>query len=398
MQDAFDFWSARVPGNKIAEIDAMWVRFAKAAPGLQAMLAAEVPDRRQLDQAMRPVLGEFAGKLEPDFAPGPAGPGTHTLVLSAGMAHQHRVLARAALDNAPDLRGWAFTDARPALRDATDADRVVARRDKAGSFKLAAVEPKIGPHRRLALEPSGNGDDTVLLRQAGLLFGLLLGEDVARDWMGPAEIKKRGLLGRIGGRSGKIDARWCPDFRDRCNLLIGEVRTGLPDRPFAEQEYDRGKQVMYQANRLELDPAWRHDTITGYTVYRQMCQARMMGDPVAGARFSRFGESFCGLKIARTPDCRFDEIEQRVALAEGAHMMLSGREEGGVTGEASGRSHVYVDLALTDLSGGIATLAELLDKIELTGPAWLIFDEAGLTDLAIPLTPKTPSIPKPSYA
>ena len=102
-------------------------------------------------------------------------------------------------------------------------------------------------------------------------------------------------------------------------------------------------------------------------------------------------------KIARTPEFPFSETEQRMALAEGAHLLLSSREQGGVTGEAVGTSHIYVDLALTDLPGGAETLAELLDRIELTGPAWLIFDEAGLKDLAVPLTPRTPATPQKSY-
>lgn len=399
MQDAYDFWAARVPGDRLSQIDAMWARFAQTVPEVTEELAAP-PDRRggQLQSLMQRVLGPFEGLLDWDFAPPPFGATGHTLVLTAGPRHQHRVLARAVLDNAPDLRGWAFLDARPPLKEASDAPGVVAVRDRGKAFALTGMTASTGAHRRIDVDPQGNGDAAVLSRQAALTFDALMGEDLARDWLGRHEAKKKGLLSRIGGRRGGAgNGAWCADFRDSCHSLVGEIRDGLPDKPFAEQTYDRNAQVMYQANTLEPDPNWRHDTITGYTRYRQMTQARMAGDAVAAGRFSRFGESFCGLKVARTADFHFDEIEQRVALAEGAHLMLSSREEGGVTGEAHGRAHVYIDLALLDLSGGIATLAELLDRIELTGPAWLIFDEAGLREMSIPLTPRTPAVPKSSY-
>lgn len=397
MADAYDFWAARVPGDRLTEIEAMWARFVQAVPEIDADLALP-PEQRSGEVAglMGRVLGPFAEQLEWEFGPGPFGEPGHTLILTAGLEHKERVTARAVLDNAPDLRGWAFADVRPPIPEPADLASAVADRD-GRKFLLAGLDAAVGPVRRIDLAPQGSGSEEALERQAALAFGVLMGDQVAQGWLGRSRAGRKSLLGRLGGRRGAMGGGWLGDLRIRINQLMGEVIDTLPGRPFAEEEYDRARQVMYQANRLENDPGWRHDTITGYTSYTQMTRARMSGDALAGARFSRFGEVFCGLKIARTPDFHFDEFEQRVALSEGAHLMLSSREEGGVTGEAVGRAHVYIDLALTDLSGGMATLAELLDRIELTGPAWLIFDEAGLTDLAIPLTPRTPRLPKSNY-
>ncbi|HUF57079.1 MAG TPA: hypothetical protein VMM55_11025 [Thermohalobaculum sp.] len=398
MQDVYDFWAQRISGDRLGQIEAMWTRFAENARQIDEARRAGATSAGALSQIMASVLGPLGAELEWSFAAGPAGAGTQTLVLSAGARHDRRVLARAVLDNAPDLRGWAFAETRPPVGDAVGAPEEISARDNGRRLSLLGIEAEPGQHRRIDLIPRGNGDAAEQARQAALAFEVLLGEDKARDWLGLHEPRKKGLLGRLaGGRGGGSGGRWCEPLRDTCWRLIAQMRENVPPRPFAEQPYDRNAYVMYQAMRLEQDPAWRNDTITGYTSYRAMAHARMAGDPMAAERFSRFGEAFCGLKVARTPDFPFGETEQRTALAEGAHLMLSTHEQGGVTGEAVGHAHVYVDLALTDVSGGLETLAELLDRIELNGPAWLIFDEAGLKEYAVPLTPRTPAVPRPSY-
>ena len=394
MQDVYDFWAGRLPGDRLAQIEAMWTRFAESTGQIAG---ARRSGGAGLPELMAGVLGPLGTELEWGFAPGPVGGESETLVLSAGARHERRVLARAVLDNAPDLRGWDFAEARPAIGDAIAAPEEICARARVQSLALAGVEAEPGQHRRIDLVPRGNGDAGALSRQAALAFEVLLGEDKARDWLGRHDPRKKGLLGRLKGGRGAGNGRWCEPLRDTCWRLIASMREQVPPRPFAEQPYDRNAFVMYQAMRLEQDPAWRNDTITGYTSYRAMAHARMAGDPLAAERFSRFGESFCGLKVARTPEFPFTETEQRTALAEGAHLMLSTREQGGVTGEAVGHAHVYVDIALTDVEGGLDTLAELLDRIELNGPAWLIFDEAGLKEYALPLTPRTPAVPRPSY-
>ncbi|MEO1531924.1 MAG: hypothetical protein AAFU72_07135, partial [Pseudomonadota bacterium] len=58
---------------------------------------------------------------------------------------------------------------------------------------------------------------------------------------------------------------------------------------------------------------------------------------------------------------------------------------GGVFGEGHGRAHVYVDAAVTEIPSAIGVIERVLGRLGHSAPAHILFDEAGLTDLALPL-------------
>ncbi|MEM7497804.1 MAG: hypothetical protein AAF371_07400 [Pseudomonadota bacterium] len=398
MADAYDFWAERLPGEQQAAVGAFWAAFERQAAFLDAVFTGK--DRssggEEVGACMNAALGPLADEIYWEFGPGEAtgedeaGEAGHFLALTPELFHSKRPLARALLRAAPEMPGWRFGDARRAQGTHDHLLAAVATR----AFRevtLTGAEVQAGPHR--TIDVLGHGPEEDAGGQAGLLFSLIVGEAAERDWLGEiatvvgSGARRRGLSGLFSRRPA-VDETWVPAFAEAAEAMLEAMRADRTPGPFAPPRAEAERALFQLAPE---DGSWpRADIVTYVTTRPDYAEARFGGVPLSAARFSTEGESFIGLRLARSSAAPFEEVTEREALADAIDADLRTAALGGVFGEAHGSAHVYVDAAVTDLPRAIATIERVLGQRALHAPAHILFDEAGLTDLALPLASHQP--------
>lgn len=381
MADAYDFWAERITSGEKAAIDRFWERFAHIAPDLDASFRG-VREPVDVAHMVTEALGELADQISSwEFGPGETG--GHHLALSPELNHVLRPLARAAISRAPTLEGWSFSDARPPTPLSENTVALIEGRAHL-PFTLAGITPAAGEHQRIDFTGSGKGDTGTIAGLAGLSFSVLFGEAVERDWLGELDGGKRGLLSAFS--RAPAPETWLPGFVDSTTDVLNSLMDARPASPRASVYSDDSDFSLFKAEPHSDTGSPRADLFSCFSCHPDLAQARFAGVRISSARFSRFGESLCGVRIPRTPDHPFDQVDDRADLAQVIHDALAVDQTGGVTGEGHGKEHVYIDFATTDIAAAMARVEAELGGAGITAPCHLLFDDAGLEDRMLPLT------------
>jgi len=382
MADAYDFWAERIPPSDSAAIDRFWDRFAEIAPALDATFnrtAEPVDVASSMDQA----LGDLAERVTSwEFGAAERG---HFLALSPELGHEKRPLIRALVSRAPTLEGWEFGDAcRPIEQIDLVAHLVASRAHK--PFSLKGASSYAGSHRRIDIMGQGAGSDADA--QAGLVFSVLFGETVERDWLGEIGIERPsgGIISRLIGKASppKSPEAWLTSFQEKTQHLLDQLMEDRPKAALAAQLGPGAEVSLFQCVPRESDNP-RSDSITYQTAHTELADARFAGARISSVRFSRHSESLLGLRIERTLEQPFDQVSDRGDLAERIDSALRDADAGGVYGEGHGTGHVYIDFATRDIPIAIATVELVLSRAEVSGSAAFLFDEAGLEQRVLPI-------------
>lgn len=395
MPDAYDFWAAQTPRDDLDAIDAFWDRFLDLAPRIERYLAGEVPDF-DAEGMGRGALGRLAKRLTCVFQTDPeAGP---CVVVSPELNHAMRPLARAVVQRAPRLGAWTALDARPPVPEPSAAAAQILERSRSAEMAVEEIEPRRGAHRLVDLAGSGRSDGEFIAGQSGVVFSVLLGEAMDRDWLGettarikPAPPLSERLTSLV--RPAARDVTWLARFRNEAEDIVRSFEDERPTVPFSELPMTVEEFSTVRLSPRAPDRARRRDATLYQTRYRVLTATRLAGERVTAPRFTRFGEAFVGVKISLVPPTTLNDPAELVSLGSRLEERLMETRTGGVVARAVGLEHVYVDLALTDLAKALPEIRGSLDREGVRSPAWLIFDEAGLEDRYVPLTPHTPPTP-----
>lgn len=399
MSDAYDFWAQRLPRDEAREIDRFWERFADRAQELDRHLLGRAPGVDP-DRLMREALGPLADRLFWEF--GPTGADGQTLAITAELFHSRRALARAVMLRAPRLPGWRFTDQRPPVIRIADAIETVLWRSRADRIQVEAITPQRGAHRQVDLVAAGQGDPEFLADQAGIVFGALLGDVADQNWLGQCQAQVRSggarFLRRLGqAAGGQPPEAWLDRFRAAAVDVISGFEEERPREPFADSRMTPETLIEFRLNPQADNAERRQDAISYKTRYRPVVAARFAGAPVSSMRFSRYLESFCGLKIRRGEGLAVEDEAALGALAAEIERLMAPAGIGGVTGFGEGLAHVYIDLAIEDMEAAVGILRRALSEAGVTAPTWLLFDEAGLEDRYFPLTSHARATPMAAH-
>jgi len=395
MSDAYDFWAQRLPRAETEAIDAFWDRFVRIAQDLDRHLLGREPGFDAHGE-MKRALGPLADQLFYEF--GETEPDGQTLAVTAELFHSRRALARAVLLRAPEIPGWHFSDTRKPVVRMRDVIDTVLIRSRADEIAVESIDAQKGPHRLVDLEAVGQGDHDFVADQAGIIFAVLLGDVADQNWLGTSRATtKRGVRARFVRRftAAPEPERWLPRLREKAVEIISSFEAERPQLPFAETRMQPGEMVEFRLDPKPGDRSARNDAITYHTRYRSLLATRVAKRPVSSLRFSRFFESFCGLKIMRDSGLPADfESEAGLGeLARDVEAALTSAGVGGVTGHGQGLEHLYIDLALEDVELSLGILRTTLARADITAPVWMLFDEAGLQDRYFPLTEAAPMAP-----
>ncbi|MDH3666397.1 MAG: hypothetical protein OEN23_05660 [Paracoccaceae bacterium] len=382
MADAYDFWAERITAGEAAAIVRFWEAFVKAAPAIDGTFSG-TSEPVDVAAEMANALGNLNDAVTSwEFGPVEGG---HFLALSPELDHVKRPLMRAMVRRAPDIPRFEFCDARRPHTDLDVVPDVVASR-MARPFSLSGAKATEGDHRRVDITGCGGSADAA--HQAALLFSIIVGEEIERDWLGEihAERTGGGFVSRLFG-SGDPPTEpmsWLPGFEEEAMSTLARLMDARPAARMGDPVPPDSEGALYQSEPHDSDNP-RADAITYQTVHTDYAAARFAGARISSVRFSRHGESFLGLRIERTAEQPFNEVADRAEISEALDAQLRAAGAGGVFGEGHGKGHVYIDFATTDIELAIASVERELGRLDVAGPAAILFDEAGLEDKVLPL-------------
>ena len=372
MSDAYTYVAEALVELRAAELDVVWAVIEEEAEALGRGGVVDVP------AVMERALAALPEDLMWEFVSAENG---HRLTITSEAAAELRPLARALLKRAPKLPNFVFTDARP-KEDPSKVQQLLEARQKR-PFALATVVPSLEDNRSIALDVTTTGDLADARLEAERLFSILMGEDVERTWLGLIDIAP---ARRSWFRTSKqLDLVALKSEIDR---LIAQAKRDCP--PTRYRDVARGN---VEVSLLQLQGGggrWPREDAFVFASQDADLETALLERPFfASARFSRFGETFVIVQIARE-DTRFDEVDARYEIEDSVHESLAKAELGGVVGGAHGEGNVYITVALEDVGNAMPILQSTLQAADVPKAAWVHFVDQGLQDMSVPIWPDTP--------
>lgn len=261
-----------------------------------------------------------------------------------------------------------------------------------GDLSGVLVRPQIGENNRIDLcfhSPRCVRAGDRQTRNDGFVAAeTLLGEEVWDIWIGAMEAEP--MPKQISGLLPL--ERLAPTV----TALIESIRSQLNDRPLwdidfrtAEREWSGFK---FEPPEQE-DYARRTDLLIGITPYPGMFKSTFSGASFYSSRFSRFGETFCYLKIDGAEGLDPRHFKDRAEVEDALDARLVPSRLGRTIGGGTGRRYSYIELALVDIPKSISTLRDVLRKGNIPKRTWLLFHDAELADEWVGMWDDTPAPP-----
>ena len=137
----------------------------------------------------------------------------------------------------------------------------------------------------------------------------------------------------------------------------------------------------------------RYDLLTCVTCNSDLVAATFSNAPFYSDRYSRCGETFCYLKIdgKNADDMGFQDRED---MEEAARYALEAEDTGAVIGSGTGLRYTYIELALTDVKRGIASLRRAMAEGNVSRRSWILFHDAHLAAEWIGIYDDSPTPPE----
>lgn len=369
MTDPYDIAAARVLPDKLGAIKSFWADFEENADRLDASFSGGAD--LNISVEFMETLGQVSPELMWEFGPSERG---HRLCITAEW-HQHlRPLARAMINLAPMLDRWEFLDARPADSGSNFEENFEARFRMPVVLSDIQVEP--GFDNKVKMTGLGVGRENDIGNQTLLVAGLALGEQIDWDWFGDvgATPIKESLLSRF---SKKQSSKFGVDeFAQRFQETITLIQKSLPNHPFSKPQDD----TEFSLLKLENGGIGRPDMFTFTVSSMAYANAALKTSRFSSVNHSLFGEWFLFLRLPRTPECPFDQIDARAEIEGLLHDALSQAGVGGFVAAGHGSEAVYIDLALTEIDRGLRIVNDALKDRAFFTDATVHFLEAGLSE------------------
>jgi hypothetical protein len=229
-------------------------------------------------------------------------------------------------------------------------------------------------------EPRASGNAAFVFTET------LLGEEALDKWVGMVgaePLPRGGLVARVFGKGngGRDGGSFLPLDRAKptFDAVVSAVLEQLPDRPLHEMNLTGPGTPWtgYELPRPEGQPegqseAYRNDVFIGSTAAFELTRAAAGGAFHSG-RFSRFGETFCYLKLRHDDVPRSGWVDFRASFEDALDPTLRRAKAGCVYSNATGLASSYIDLALADVPRGIETIRQTLRPLGAPKQSWLLF-------------------------
>lgn len=330
----------------------------------------------------------------------------HVFVITSEENMTLRALANSILEAAPQIDGWTFEGYRPpedleVLEQAFEA-RMQTRPPTEVSIELKrAVDNRIEMNLK---SPDFSGKNREQDMVNAMFLGMIaLGEENFEKWMGMTTTEGPGGTGIIAGfmkffnKDGpsriETDAITLGNLHNHFIAMKEEILSSLPDKPIFETfDPDNAQWSIMALQAKNPDAAFElPERLTYVTPMPELTNAINNSSWFNSECLSRCGETFCYIKsVLNKDDPRIEPLD---ALIDELDKGLRDSKLGCHIYSGKGLSHVFIDLALTDVEKATELIREVLAKYEYPEESWLLFYDACYADEWIGILPTTPPPP-----
>ncbi|SFJ00763.1 hypothetical protein [Jannaschia pohangensis] len=376
MSDPYDYAALSLPSATRDAIGAFWAEFAAQEAGLDALFTT---GSRETDPvAVMAALHDVSPELMWEFGKAETG---HKVVITAEWNDDNRALARAVVQSAPQLRYFTPEDVRTPNPPEAIAELFAARTRAA--LDITTVTPSVSATGRMDIHFTGAASDQVLFEQGLTFASLALGETAERDWLGQVTTEKVKADGFF--RRAKLPPLDIAAAVEACHAAIEAAKANRPGRPYGNEPPEARQQLLFNIGGQSGESHPRADLITYVASNEAFAQNLLQAERFSSVCHSAHGEWFVGLRIPNEADGPMD-VSLRSTLEDRLHDALSQAGLGGFAAAGSGAEFTYIDLALTDVTRGLACAADALRGADGAEDAIVQFLDPGLATQDMPLS------------
>lgn len=289
------------------------------------------------------------------------------LTITPEMDRWLRPLVSEILAGAPRMSGWVFLSHRP--QDAAlVVDTVVGRAGvDVSTWRLAAAE--VGEHGRIDVRfaiPGISPDDVDELHGAAVLaVECLLGEEIADETIGFVDVAESG--------GADLPLADLPALVER---LSNDIASSRPDAPFHRLAPTAEWTILKLHPDKADDYLEQRDLFVAKTCNLALWRAQHSRFPFFGHRSSRFGETFCYVKLDGSEGLDDEKFADKSEIEDAITEALESGELGAFVGGGTGLRYSYIDLALRDVPLAIDRIRSVLQAGRVPRRSWIQFFEA----------------------
>lgn len=376
------------------KIAAWWDAFRGKAAALSALFRRE--GKWDLPAWMGEHLQALDAELMWEYGPAVRTQG-HRLVITSESRKDLRPLVRRILAAAPTIDGWEFYGHR--LAESWEMARLTVEARCGHAPRLTGVEVARGEDNRVDLTFGGptvsSADDQEALKEAFVLAETLLGEEALDCWIGAIELRplpRRGLLGLIGRGSTAPALPPIDEMKGKVDRLIDGIRQGLRDRPYlAMSEGEEWTLLELEAAKAD-DYSDQADLVIAKTPHLPLWQATRT-ETFHDRRFSRFGETFCYVKLDFSQIPEADLVARKAEIEDALDDLLKPPGWGCQIGGGTGFRYGYIELALVDKASALPAIRSRLVACNVPQRSWILFHDCELRGEWIGIHDDSPAPP-----
>lgn len=374
--------------QSLARIAAWWDAFVAAVPDLErgAREGPPEPVRAWLDAQLAAVDPNLRGEVHVGEE------GGYTLVVTPETHFHLRPMVQTLLQRAPDVTGWKVRGDRPAL--AAEAALARVKAETGHGLTMATALPQIGARHRVDLQfqmKLALTDGAAARVAAAALTRHLLGEDLYYQWVADIDVSEP--IREAGWDRFLLPQRLRPVVMN----LIESITKQLPDRPYYQIHTRELESIPYKLDPAPAEDYGGQDDLVVGTNYIPDFRRAINGKyPFFSSNYSRYGETFCYLKIDAGELSMDERLVRRQKWEERIHVPLRKSEAGRIVGSGTGLRYFYYEIAMTDLQKTVETIRKALLHKGLPDRSWLLFYDAELAGEYVGLRSGSP--PPPAVA
>jgi hypothetical protein len=371
------------------KIDDWWAEFTRSTVRIANLFSRK--EKWDLATWMQSHLGAIEPRLMWEFGPAVRGKG-HRLVITPESAKHLRPLTDAILARAPRINAWEFYPYR-LPEDLAQVEFTVQGRtggDLSGVMALAAI----GEHNLIDLvyysTRAVDSQDEQANRDALVATESLLGEERLDKWIGaitvePLQARKMAGLVSLG------------QLPERVAALIGQVKDQMPDEPCLHW-VETASWTLFKLQPKEADDyPGQFDLLIRKAAHVPMWKAAHSRALFCSERFSKHNETFCYVKLDGIEGLDEEKFADKSEIEDALDAVLKPAKLGCHVGGGTGLRYSYIDLALLDVTRGIATVRERLQQGNVPKRSWIIFYDDYLSAEWVGIYDDSPPPPMPDF-
>ena len=351
-------------------ISRWWTAFAQQAPQIDRLFRGH--EEWDLPEWMQEHLGAIHPDLMWEFGPAVKTEG-HRLVITPESRRELRPLAREVLRRAPALAGWEFYEYR--LPESLEDAALTVEGRAGGDIRELRVQVRPGDFNLVDLTYLGFSAADEEERKSAMAFVAtesLLGEETLNRWIGGIDTAAKPAEG--------AQPIHVAELRQELERTIEQLRAGLPDRPWHRVEItDETEWSILEVTSEEAeDYPEQSDLLTAVTLVPTIVTNAVSHAPFDSARYSKFAETFCYLKIDHGEKHSASLVDDRTQFEDAISAALRPAGLGAVVGGGTGRRYIYIELALCDVDRAWTETRLVLQDARLPTRTWLLFHDDDL--------------------